>query len=114
MITVKIDNETALDMLMDRLDNWTSDPDAIELFSIMYERYIDEGLFDGGEFDPMSIVDNDYVNWCSVIEESEPDFERLLELYESGDWDVSCEHLDCGAQYIEAVNEDKTAILIRH
>ena len=118
MITVKIDNEIALDMLMDRLSVWTEDAATIELFSDMYEKYIDDGVFDGADFDVMNIVDNDYVNWCDVVEKDETnaeDFDRLIEMYNDGERDFSCEHLETiSGSFIEAINDDETAILIRH
>ena len=117
-ITVKIDEDTALDMLMDRLSVWTSDIDTIELFRSMYDSYCYNGYFDEAEFDVMQIVDNDYVNWCNVIykdEENAEDFERLVEMYKDGDRDFSCEHLEnISGSFIEAVNDDETAILIRY
>ena len=67
MITVKIDEDDALDMLMDRLSFWTDDTTTTELFRNMYQDYLDERMFDGDNFDVMNIVDNDYVNWCAVV-----------------------------------------------
>ena len=113
MITVKIENETALEILMDRVRVWRSDPTTLELFEKMYEHYIDNGLFDYGEFDVMQIVDNDVINYCSEINKGNKDFKKLLKLYKQGEYDVSCERLDCGASFIEAVSDDETAILIR-
>ena len=113
MITLKIENETALEMLTDRVKFWRSDSTTLELFEKMYEHYIDNGFFDYGEFDVMQIVDNDVVNWCDVVEKGDKDFEKLLKLYKQGEYDVSCERLDCGASFIEAVSGDETAILIR-
>lgn len=115
MINVKIDNETALDMLMNRLDTWTREKKDVELYEKMYQSYIDGGVFDGGEFDPMVIVDNDWVNYCSVIEEGNADFKKLLKVYkEQGLGDCSCE-ID-GYSYIEAVDDEDepTAFLIRY
>lgn len=63
---VRIDEDTAIEMLMDRVHFWTDDDDDIvcELYHKMYENYIYSGFFDGEEFDIMEIVDNDYVNFC--------------------------------------------------
>ena len=101
---VEIDNDTALDMLMDRLNHWTDDPDVHRLYESMYENYIDGGCFEGGEFDVMAIVDNDYVNWCTVMSEGEDGYENIKKLYdEQGLGDISCEDdLNCGYSYIEA------------
>lgn len=117
MITVKIDEDEALEMLMSRLSVWTSDETTLELYEDMYRQALDSGYWDCGEFNVMSIVDNDYVNWCDVVEKDEKnadDFERLIEMYKDGERDISCEHLETiGGAFIEAVNDDETAILIR-
>lgn len=114
MITVKIENKTALNMLMNRVKFWRSDSTTLELFEKMYENYINNGFFEDCEFDVMKIVDNDVVNWCSEINKGDKDFKKLLKLYKKGEYDISCECLDCGASFIEAASDDETAILIRH
>lgn len=103
---VNIDNDTALEMLLDRLEHWTDDHTTYRLYEAMYQSYIDGGCFDGGEFDVMMIVDNDYINWCTVIEEDEEDevYKNIKQLYElQGLGDISCEYdLNNGYSYIEA------------
>ena len=99
---VNIDIDTALEMLIDRLKVWTDDPDVIALYEEMYENYIDCGCFDGREFDIMVIVDNDYVNWCSVISPGDDCYAEIKTLYdENGCGDISCE-CECGYSFIEA------------
>lgn len=115
MMTVKIDEDTALNLLCERVDAWRK-PNSTEakLFYQMYESYIDSGLFDGCEFDPMVIVDNDVVNYCTTIDQTSPDFEKLLKLYDDGERDISCEDFNGGKySFIEAVSEDRDLILIR-
>jgi hypothetical protein len=113
MITVKIDEETALEMLCDRVRVWKQGEEA-ELFDKMYESYVYSGCFDGGEFDVKSIVDNDIVNWCSIIGAGDKDFDKLLQLYKDGERDVSCEDFEDGNyNFIEAVSDDEDLILIR-
>lgn len=101
---VNIDNGMALDMLLDRLEYWTDDHTTYRLYESMYENYIDSGVFDGGEFDVMKIVDNDYINWCTVIDEDDEAYEDIKKLYdEEGCTDISCEYeLNHGYSYIEA------------
>ena len=108
---VNIDDDTALEMLMDRVRYWTDNNETIELYRKMYESYIDSGCFSGSDFDVMSIVDNDYINWCDVIHPDDEHFEDALKAYKEGDRDVSCEHW--GFDYVEAVSDDETAILVR-
>ena len=99
---VKIDNDTALDMLMDRVSQWTEDEDVQELYRQMYENYIDGDVFDGGEFDVNAIVDNDYVNWCDVFGDGDDEYEEIKRIYdEQGLGDCSCES-ESGISYIEA------------
>lgn len=101
---VKIDNEMALNMLMDRLDFWNVDDVTYHLFEEMYEYYIDGGCFEGTEFDVMKIVDNDYVNYCSVIREGDEAYEDIKKLYDmQGLGDISCDYeLNNGYNFIEA------------
>ena len=76
MITVQIDEETLLEMLMDRLRAWTHDSDDIDLFNQYYENRVYSGCFDGAELDIMSIVDNDWVNNLSIMVRAEYEKER--------------------------------------
>lgn len=114
--TVIVDNDTLYNMLCERVDYWR-DPDSetAKLFYKMYENLIDSGCFDGCEFDPMKIVDNDICNWCTVIEPEDKDFEKLLELYHKGEYDVSCEDFEANrVSFIEAVNDSEDMILVRY
>lgn len=100
-ITVKIDEDRALGMLEDRVEYWTDDDDIQTLFSKMYENYVYGGYFDDSEFDVMAIVDNDYVNWCTVLYEGDDEYDEIKRIYkEQGIGDCSCEN-DCYS-YIEA------------
>lgn len=101
---VKIDNDTALEMLLDRLEHWTHDETTHKLYEAMYENYIEGGCFEGCEFDVMVIVDNDYVNYCDVISEGDEAYEDIKKLYEEqGCTDISCEHeLNHRYSFIEA------------
>lgn len=116
MMNVKIDETTALSLLYKRVDFWTeSNGPRAELFYKMYENYVNNGFFEGCEFDVKQIVDNDIVNYCSVVEENEKDFKKLLKFYKNGEYDVSCEHFEeRKVSFIEAVSDDETMILIRH
>ena len=104
---VNIDNEQAVDMLLKRLEHWTDDDTTYRLYEIMYESYVDSGCFDGRNFDVMEIVDNDYVNWCTVISEGDEAYKDIKKLYdEQGLGDISCEYdLNNGYNYIEAEYE---------
>lgn len=101
---VNIDNNRAVDMLLERLEHWTDDLTTYKLYEAMYENYVDGGCFDGGDFDIMAIVDNDYVNYCDVVSEGDEAYEDIKALYDAeGLTDISCEHgKNHGYSFIEA------------
>ena len=111
---VNIDNGKAVDMLLDRLEYWTNDLVTYKLYEAMYEHYVDGGVFDGGDFDIMAIVDNDYVNWCTVVGEGDEAYEDIKKLYErDGITDISCENeLNHGYSFIES--EYEGSFLVRY
>ena len=74
MVTVTIDEDVLLDLLINRVEFWTSDEDVINLYRDYYENLIDSGCFEGCELDIMNIVDNDYINNLTTI--SKEDFEQ--------------------------------------
>lgn len=104
---VRIDEAQAIEMLLERLEHWTQDETTYRLYEAMYENYVYGGCFDGGEFDVMMIVDNDYINYCNVISEGDDGYEDIKELYErDGLGDISCEHgINHGYSFIEAEYE---------
>lgn len=108
-INVKIEKNDALNMLVERVEYWTQDRDEIALFEKMYDDYIFNGCFDGGEFDVMSIVDNDWVNYTAIIRAGDEDFEKVLKVYkEQGLGDCSCEDFDYyKINFIEAVDDEE-------
>lgn len=116
-IDVKIEKNDALNMLVERVEYWTQDKDEIALFEKMYDDYIFNGCFDGGEFDVISIVDNDWVNYTAIIRPEDKDFEKVLALYKKdGLGDVSCEDFDYyKINFIESVDDenDPTMFLVR-
>lgn len=66
MIGIQMDSDDMVEALVERVRYWTDDSDVVELFEQYYENAVDNGCFDGSEFDVMSIVDNDYVNNTSI------------------------------------------------
>ena len=76
MITVQIDEEQLLEMLMDGLRTWTSDDDTLELFEQYYDSMVYGGCFDGAELNIMSIVDNDFINNTTIVEREEYEKDR--------------------------------------
>ena len=116
-VTVKIDIDDVLDLFINRLKWWDVDNQTIELFVQMYKHYLENGVFKEIELNIMNIVDNDYINYCSIIDKDtyNNDFNKLLKLYKEGEYDVSCETFEeIAPSFIEAVSDDETAILIRY
>ena len=104
MITIKIDEGQAVNLLLERLQRWTDDKITYQLYEIMYTNYVDSGVFDCTEFDVMQIVDNDYINWCDVISPEDDCYNDIKVLYNrEGITDISCEKdKNHGYNFIEA------------
>ena len=117
LVTVQMEDYELLEMLLDRLSFWGRD-DERDLYEQMYQSYLDGGVFECGEFNVNSIVDNDVVNYCSVLykeDTNKKDWKKLLKLYNEGERDVSCESFkDISPSFIEAVSDDEERILIRY
>ena len=104
-VTVTIDEDVLLGMLMDRVNDWTTE-DA-DLFEKMYENRIWGGCFEGMEFDVNSIVDNDYVNNTTIItREDEPEeWDNMVNSYNEGERYVN-------GYCIEAMSDDEERMLV--
>ena len=98
MITIKINEDKLLEMLIDRVKYWTSDENVIALYRNYYAMLIDSGCFEGCNLDIGHVVDNDYINNLTTI--SKEDFEQ---------WNIESEIDD----KIVAFNEEKDLYLIR-
>ena len=79
MITVKIDEEILLELLMKRVGFWTDDEDTLKLFEMYYSDRINNSCFEDCELDINVIVDNDYVNYYRVIDKDDNDFNWAIE-----------------------------------
>ena len=98
MITIKINEDKLLEMLVDRVEYWTSDEDVIALYRNYYEKLRDCGCFEGCKLDIMSVVDNDYFNNLIVL--NKEDFEDYgVESFED--------------DKIEAFNKEQNLYLVR-
>ena len=82
-VTVSIDEETLIDLLVDRVKYWTDDSDIIDLYRDYYSKAVWSGCYEGSYLDVMSIVDNDYVNNLSITTEKEYNNDRNSFLKES-------------------------------
>lgn len=108
MVSVKLNEDFVVEALVDRVRFWTRSIEVIELYRKMYENYVYNGLFDGIELDVNVIVDNDYVNYCDIIDEDREYFQEILEAYKkNGLGDCSTEFgSGYGYSFIEAVDDE--------
>lgn len=104
-VTVIIDEDDLLEMLMDRVREWTTD--NADLFEKMYDKRVYGGCFEGMELNIMYIVDNDYVNNTSVISrEDEPEeWDNMVNAYNEGERYVN-------GYCIEAMSDDEERMLV--
>lgn len=98
MVTVTIDEDTLLELLLNRVRFWTSDETTINLYEDYCRGLVDSGCFENCKLDIKSIVDNDYIVNLTIITKEE--FE---------DWDIESE----GDDRIEAFNKVSNLYLIR-
>lgn len=83
MITWTIDEDDFLEMLLDRLADWTNGTmsEEYELFEQYYTDMVESGAFSDFSGTIAEVVDNDWVNYFSVVEKSdvEDQFGKTLE-----------------------------------
>lgn len=103
MITVMMEEEDVIELLMERLDSWVHDDEISNLFRDMYTKNVYNGIY--SELNVMDIVDNDYVNWCTVLYNDDDNYEETLKAYQEGIFE-----LDWG--YIEAVGQGSRPIML--
>lgn len=114
MITVQMEESDVLELFIQRIKYWTTDPVVANLYADRYERLLEDGYFDNAQLDIQSIVDNDYVNNCLILYPNDLDFDKYCKIYEErGACDISDE--DLSYSYIESADDDDepTAILVR-
>lgn len=104
-------------LLEDRVKVWVDDIDVVNLYMQMYSNLIDGGCFDDCGTPSVSvIVDNDYVNYCKVVDKGCKDYPKLKQLYdENGLGDVSGEEFEYYGRIdtIEAFDEKNEMFLVR-
>ena len=74
MVTVEIDEVILLDMLMDRVEHWTDEAEVQKLYEDYYRDLVYSGCFEDCKLDIYDTVDNDYINYTTVI--SKDDFNQ--------------------------------------
>lgn len=76
MPNVQLDEDVAKDMLYEELNKWNVAGTEKELLEDYLETCVDNGYFDGGEFNPAELVDNLYVNYSSFAYEGDDDWKE--------------------------------------
>ena len=105
MVSVLMEEEDLLEMLMERVANWTDNIEEQELFEKMYTNYIYDGIYNDKEFNVNAIVDNDYVNWCSIYEPNDENYQEILEKVKEDIYEI-----DYG--YVEAVGKGENPLIL--
>ena len=67
MVNVQINEEDLLDLLMQRMEYWTTDTYILNLYEQYLENLIDGGCFEGANLDISLLVDNLYVNDTQIM-----------------------------------------------
>ncbi len=122
-VTLKIDSDYLLDLLVERLGYWNLCDTEAELYELMYQRAIEDGAFDNIELDIKAIVDNDITSNFQVVYREDIGgelFNELLSEYEETGGELSEGLLNeirkidsfkyIQSEYIEAMN-DKAFLL---
>ena len=73
MINVQINETTLLNLLMDRLEYWTTDSEVTDLYENYLSNLIDGGCFEGVDLDVMALIDNLYINDTTIMDREELD-----------------------------------------
>ena len=98
-----------IDVFESRVRFWTKDKKIIELYRRMYLNLLEAGCFEE-EIDLYDLVDNDYVNYCKVIFESDEEYETIKSAYLNNEFDISeVTSYDC----IESASDDLKMFLVR-
>lgn len=100
------DHENFVKHMNRAVDMKIKDPVKNDLMKKMYGSLYEEG-FEDGEFidtEELCIEDN---RLCKVVLKGEEFFDKILEQTEDGTW------TDTDYGRVEAINDDKTALLIR-
>lgn len=71
MINIQVDEEQLLDLLMNRVEYWTTDRQVLSLYESYLEELIDGGCFEGVNLDISQLIDNLYINDTQVMDKDE-------------------------------------------
>lgn len=71
MINVQIDEETLLNLLMQRMEYWTKDTYILNLYEQYLKDLIDCGCFEGANLDVSVLIDNLYINDTQIMDKED-------------------------------------------
>lgn len=86
MPSINLTTDEIIEILSNRLQNyWDADKITVELFSQYWENMAEDGCFDGGhEFTVSEIVDNDYINNCTIVRKGEDYWDACVTAHANG------------------------------
>lgn len=90
MPKLNLTTDEIVEILSNRLKNyWEAGKTAVELFSQYWENMADEGCFDGShEFTVSEIVDNDYINNCTIVYKGDDYWDACVAAHDNGVYEV--------------------------
>lgn len=71
MINIQIDEEDLLDLLMQRVRDWTENANILNLYKQYLKDLIDGGCFEGANLDISLLIDNLYVNDTQIMDKED-------------------------------------------
>ena len=71
MINLQIDEEQLLDLLMQRMKDWTRNANILTLYEQYLKDLIDGGCFEGANLDISLLIDNLYVNDTQIMDKED-------------------------------------------
>ena len=71
MIDVRVDEEQLLDLLMRRVEYWTTDTNILNLYESYLKDLINCGCFEGTNLDVSMLIDNLYINDTQIMDKED-------------------------------------------
>ena len=71
MINAQIDEEQLLNLLMQRMQYWTNDANALNLYEQYLRDLINGGCFEGANLNISMLIDNLYINETQIMDKDE-------------------------------------------
>ena len=71
MINVQVDEEQLLDLLMQRVKDWSKNANILNLYEQYLRDLIDMGCFEGANLDISLLIDNLYVNDTQIMDKED-------------------------------------------